>query len=116
LYVQYVARYQNIIVNLPPDVFSEGNKIASVEEDKKVWLTAYIDLCAEELFDHKRGAISKKTWQDWSGFIRDDFKRSLPLRERVVGMMTDYPELLAFLNEDEALRKELTAVRALRKL
>lgn len=115
-YVQFIARYQTIIINLPPEIFDEGNKIDSVEEDKRVWLTSYIDLCNEELFDRTRGAISKKVWEDWSVFIISNFRRCLPLRARLAETMEDYPQLLEFLNGDRILKEQLTAIIALKKL
>lgn len=78
-YLQYVERYQQIITNLPYNIFMKGNQVNDVG-DKKVWLLAYIDLCAEELFDHNKGLIEDDVWKDWSGFIIENFKRAVPLQ------------------------------------
>jgi len=102
-YAQYVTRYQEIFSNLPYNIFAEGNNISQVDEKTKVWLVTYIDLCAEELFDYRRGSIAKQVWEDWAEFIASDFKRSSPLRDVFNEVKGDYRQLNDFLNELRAL-------------
>ena len=75
----------------------KGNTITEADGKTKAWLIAYIDLCAEELFDRQRNAIRPQVWDDWAGFIRDDFKRSIPLQEVFNEIKDDYPYLSKFL-------------------
>jgi hypothetical protein len=96
-YAQYVGRYQKIITNLPYNVFAKHNKIAELPVDEKVWLVAYIDLCAQELFDRQRNSIEKKVWDNWSESIREYFNRCIPLQEVFKEIKVDYPELSKFL-------------------
>lgn len=101
-YAQYVTRYQEIISHLPYNVFAKGNGLITVENDMKAWLVAYIDLCAQELFDYLRRSIDGNIWKDWEPFILHDFKRSVPLREVFEEIKDDYPDLSHLLKNGKA--------------
>jgi hypothetical protein len=100
-YAHFSNRYERIISHLPYNIFAKDNGITQVDEKTKVWLIAYIDLCAEELFDRQRKAIDRRVWEDWALFIVDDFKRSTPLLEVFNQVKGDYPYLAKFLKDGE---------------
>jgi hypothetical protein len=82
-YIQYIARYEEIITHLPYGIFEKGSDRLVISEEHERWLLAYIDLCSEELFDYLRGAIDETIWHDWQKSIENDFLRSKKHLKRV---------------------------------
>lgn len=105
-YAHYVARYQRIFSHLPYNVFAEGNQISKLDDGKKVWLVAYIDLCAEELYDKSRGTIEKKVWGNWAEAIIQAFERSTPLQEVFNEVKADYKDLDEFLTDSRRVKSK----------
>ena len=78
LAAEYTARYQQIVMKLPPrllfleaDVefqdFLADDSVSSV-------IHAYIDLCAEQLQLYKCGVIPEEIWENWKEGILRGFR------------------------------------------
>ena len=96
-YTRFVSRYERIITHLPYNFFAREEPLDRVDEKTRVWLVAYVDLCAEELFDQQRKAIEKRVWHDWEVSMLKNLK-SAPLLEILRGAKDDYPYLNEFVD------------------
>ncbi len=106
-YMKYVERYEKITSNLPYNVFAKKGAPLTVEQDRKVWLVNYINLCNEEYRDARRsGRIEKGVWESWFGFMVKAFERSAPLRDVFDEFEEDYPDLRHFLESKGAIGRK----------
>ncbi|MDG6954284.1 MAG: hypothetical protein JRN33_04795 [Nitrososphaerota archaeon] len=99
-YEKYVERYQEIYTKLPYGILSREDHSADLSDQVRTWLMAYIDLCAEELFDRQRGKIDDVVWNDWAALIRDGLNCPRPhavLEEH----KADYKYLYGFVKTEE---------------
>lgn len=102
-YAKYVERYQGIFTHLPYGIFNESD--GETDEKAKTWLVAYIDLCAEELFDKQRNMIDKKVWKDWTSSILHNFHT--PRLSKVFDENKEsYPCLSRFIDTGKVPRLE----------
>jgi len=95
-YKQFVIKFEEIVVHLPYRVFAR-NEI-ELSEEHKIWITAYIDLCAKELFDYLRGAVDADVWNDWEESIVANM-RSSAVQEVFKPIKDGYPHLSALVEE-----------------
>ncbi|MCG8406561.1 MAG: hypothetical protein MI923_15310 [Phycisphaerales bacterium] len=77
LAAEYTARYQKIVMALPPKILYHKEPLSNKEwQDSQVTsvLHAYVDLCAEELRMHRSGQIPDDVWESWREGILAGFR------------------------------------------
>lgn len=74
LCAQYSKRYQDILLQLPLPVLRGQEHADHMQRDKIAGaLHAYVDLCAEQEFMHRAGAIPEEVWTNWREGIIHNF-------------------------------------------
>lgn len=75
---EYTSRYQNILLNLPVNIFSEEFQIKKLNpEDQQSmykYLRMYFDLCSEEFYLSREKKVAQKVWKEWEQGILYNFK------------------------------------------
>lgn len=95
---QLTRRYQDIVVQLPGMILSDG--IKAPNEYQGV-LLGYIDLCNEELLLHKCGQIPLKVWESWkSGIISGNSLAAVKRTWQKLATSDHYKDLAEFLKEN----------------
>ena len=75
---EYTKRYNEIIFNMPSNIFDENFNLNGLEPREKEQLIklfrSYFNLCSEEYFLYKTNILSKKVWIEWEGGIIANLK------------------------------------------
>ena len=74
LFTDYTKRYQEIMLHIPEEVFSEEGIDYDSEAGRNIilYMRAYFDLCSEEFYLSK-GHINMKIWHEWESGIKSYF-------------------------------------------
>jgi hypothetical protein len=78
LTAECTAKYQQIVMRLPPGLLLQGDSLTKEEwgqgSTTVATLHAYVDLCAEELRLWRAGQIPAEIWQSWEEGICAGFR------------------------------------------
>ena len=70
---EYTKRYQEIILNLPSNIYEDNfdfEKLSQKKKEKTIkFMRSYFDLCSEEFFLWKNKNIDKDVWKEWESGI-----------------------------------------------
>lgn len=61
-FAEYTKRYQEIIINMPDNVFAGT---ASINDTTLKYMRLYYDLCSEEFHLYKEGLVPEDVWKNW---------------------------------------------------
>ena len=61
-FAEYTKRYQEIIINMPDNVFAGT---ASINDTTLKYMRLYFDLCSEEYHLWRQGFVKDKVWELW---------------------------------------------------
>ena len=83
-FADYTKRYQEILLNLPEQLYLPGSSLDQLSDSDKSralrYLRAYFDLCSEELYWWKKGKVDTATWENWKEGIESALCKK-PFRE-----------------------------------
>ena len=63
-FAEYTKRYQEIIINMPDNVFAGT---APINDTTLKYMRLYYDLCSEEFHLYNEGLVPKDVWDNWVG-------------------------------------------------
>ena len=61
-FAEYTKRYQEIIINMPDNVFAGT---APINDTTLKYMRLYYDLCSEEFHLYNEGLVPKDVWDNW---------------------------------------------------
>ena len=78
-FIEYTKRYQEIILNIPDNIYEPDFTFDGVNEETKTkimrYMRAYFDLCFEEYTLHKTKFIDNDLWAIWKGGMEVAFSK-----------------------------------------
>lgn len=76
---EYTKRYQDILLNLPLDIYHNDFSFSELPEDVRnitlKYMRAYFDLCSEELDLYNAKHIHERIWVNWKEGIEASFSK-----------------------------------------
>jgi len=74
IFAEYTKRYQDIILNMPPDLISIDEK---EETETTKYLRLYFDLCSEEYHLYTENLVPEEIWGNWCDGMKGRMKRPI---------------------------------------
>lgn len=63
MFAEYTRRYQDIIINMPDEVYAGTIKMSDIKAER--YMRLYFDLCSEEYHLWRNGQIPEDVWKQW---------------------------------------------------
>jgi len=112
VFADYTKRYQEIKFHFPSEIYEDGFDPSSLSSEKqeqlKIALRAYFDLCSKEfyLFEEKR--IEPAVWAMWKEEIISSIQRSAfwKIWSEIRREYLTYPTFVAFMDKNIGKKQE----------
>lgn len=99
-FADYTKRYQEILLHLPNEIYTDNADYAKLSDEVKMYLRAYIDLCSEEFFLNEKGHIDKEVWENWVEGIKAAFKKKIILEAWSNFERQNYPYFVEWIDKE----------------